>query len=1234
MLYRDLVQFEPIESVIQIREANKLDEARRLVQTYVISERMAEQLTKLIIPQLQFAKPKDNKGLLVVGNYGTGKSHLMSVISAVAEHDDLANELHEPTSTSNVRGAMSQIAGKFKVIRTEIGASTRPLRDIVFDELANGLAQMGIKFTFPAMNQVTNNKDTIVAMMGAFQDAFADAGLLLVVDELLDYLRTRKDTEIVLDLNFLREVGEASRLTKFRFMSGVQESLFDSPRFQFVADSIRRVKDRFEQVRIARQDVAYVVAERLLKKNDKQKSQIREHLQKFTPLYGAMAERLEEFVRLFPVHPAYLETFEQVTVVEKREALKTISAIMAARLDKPVKEDEPGLISYDSYWRFVIENASLRSIPDVREVMDKSRVLEERIQHSFTKPVLKPMALRIIDALSVHRLTTEGIDSPLGVTADNLRDDLCLYAQMPEMTADFLKTTVEATLAAIMSTVSGQFISFNQENGQYYLDLKKDIDFDAQIATKSEGLGSEELNRYYFETMARLLEASDSTYVPGYRIWQHEIEWRLHGITRPGYLFFGTPNERSTAQPPRDFYLYILQPFDAPRFQDERKPDEVFYRLTKPDEQFINWLKLFAGAKEMAIVAGSGTRGTYEKKAEEYIKKLTGWLRDNLNQKFEVTYKGVSKPLLDWVKGQAGVRSNLSSREMVNTVASVLLSTQFNDVLPDYPKFAFRDPITRLSIASMATEAVNWVAGLGVKTQAGNTVLDGLELRDDDRIVARDSRYGKYFLGLLNKKGEGQVVNRSEIIEDAQGVERDSKFKLEPEWVVVTLLALAHQGEVVISVAGKKIDASNLDEAARTKIADLKEFKHIERPKGLPVNALQALFQLLGLPTGLVTSNDQKDVIEKMQKAVDEQLKRTVNVGQRLKDGLPCWETTVLEGATKSDLANRIDGYKTFYESLQVYNAYGKLKNLKYSADEINARANDKAAVADIEELASIVTAIQPLTGYLATARALLPGDNPLVEKIRKTQDVQLALLRDPQKRKQAQLRATLVGELESLKREYIKAYIELHKRARLSLAEDQKKSKLGSDARFERLKVLAKIEFMPTQQLRDFQTAYSALRTCQAIGETDLANKPLCPHCAYRPLEEPMQVSAQTQLARLEEDLDRLHSDWKKSLQENLTDPSVRNNLGNLKKSQQKLIDQFLQNVEFPDRVSTDFVEAVNDALKGFVRVAVTPEQIVRALSDGGMPCDVKELEARFKNFIADQTLGKDTSKVRFVIE
>lgn len=86
MKYRDLIQFEPIESVVQLRDADKEAAARRLVETYVISPEMAEKITSLIIPQLQFDRPVDNKGLLIVGNYGTGKSHLMSVLSALAEN--------------------------------------------------------------------------------------------------------------------------------------------------------------------------------------------------------------------------------------------------------------------------------------------------------------------------------------------------------------------------------------------------------------------------------------------------------------------------------------------------------------------------------------------------------------------------------------------------------------------------------------------------------------------------------------------------------------------------------------------------------------------------------------------------------------------------------------------------------------------------------------------------------------------------------------------------------------------------------------------------------------------------------------------------------------------------------------------------------------------------------------------------------------------------------------------
>ena len=106
MKYGDLIQFEPIESVVQLRDADEATAARQLVETYVISEEMAEKLVGLVIPQLQFEQPTDNKGLLVVGNYGTGKSHLMSVISGLAENPDLAASL----SNSEVADAAGKSA--------------------------------------------------------------------------------------------------------------------------------------------------------------------------------------------------------------------------------------------------------------------------------------------------------------------------------------------------------------------------------------------------------------------------------------------------------------------------------------------------------------------------------------------------------------------------------------------------------------------------------------------------------------------------------------------------------------------------------------------------------------------------------------------------------------------------------------------------------------------------------------------------------------------------------------------------------------------------------------------------------------------------------------------------------------------------------------------------------------------------------------------------------------------
>ena len=63
MIYRDLIQFEPIETVVQLRDADHESAAQRLVATYVVSGEMAEKITAVLIPQLQFRRAGRQQGI-------------------------------------------------------------------------------------------------------------------------------------------------------------------------------------------------------------------------------------------------------------------------------------------------------------------------------------------------------------------------------------------------------------------------------------------------------------------------------------------------------------------------------------------------------------------------------------------------------------------------------------------------------------------------------------------------------------------------------------------------------------------------------------------------------------------------------------------------------------------------------------------------------------------------------------------------------------------------------------------------------------------------------------------------------------------------------------------------------------------------------------------------------------------------------------------------------------------
>jgi ABC-type molybdenum transport system ATPase subunit/photorepair protein PhrA len=104
----------------------------------------------------------DNHGILIVGNYGTGKSHLMSVISACANDADNLQYLQNKKFAE----AMKPVAGKFEVLRIEIGGVTMSLREILFGFIQDDFDARGIDFDTPDFSNVRDNKKLINEVSG------------------------------------------------------------------------------------------------------------------------------------------------------------------------------------------------------------------------------------------------------------------------------------------------------------------------------------------------------------------------------------------------------------------------------------------------------------------------------------------------------------------------------------------------------------------------------------------------------------------------------------------------------------------------------------------------------------------------------------------------------------------------------------------------------------------------------------------------------------------------------------------------------------------------------------------------------------------------------------------------------------------------------------------------------------------------------------------------------------
>lgn len=1230
--YSELFTLHPIETVIEINKADSKTEAKRLVSTFVITESLGQQITDVALPQLDFSRAVEGKGIFVVGNFGTGKSHVMSFLSILAEHEDYLQYVRD----EEWQQKLQPFAGKYKVRRLQIVASLMSLYEMVAEQLTKVAQDSGFSFTFKDQRQVANIKDEFSRFMEEFDTKCPGMGVMLVVDELLQYLDSRpNDQDLAIDLSVLQGLGEFCNGSRFVFMAGLQQSLFNNPRFNHMASVISRIRQRYYDFVIDNKGVAQLVEQYLFEKTDAQRQQIRELLLPLCDLYEVVPEKLDQFVALFPAHPDFIDEFQRVFVVERREILTTLTKVARGWLDREATSDTLDLITADDYYPYIEQDQGLRANQDIGKVTQKVLTITARIRSDFKDGEDKESAVRLVHALAVNRLTTPSITDPVGLTPRDLKNNLIWHTPIPMKDPEFLTAAAKRLLDRTREAVNGQFLAVSEATGQWYIDPTRIRDYEQEVEVyANRSISDDVVQRYLNELFTRALELDNEYPVIAARLWEYNtLMWSAKNVARPGWLFFGFPNQRSTAQPPKDFYLFIVPSRRITNVSEEWSdaPDESYWFVEEFGEDFLQALKKYASARELAALYGGDDRANFQSLAENrYLRQSLTPFVDNAGDWISIRWNGQTKRFADWVHDLAPVKESALFRSKLEAISEVMFASHFESKFPTYP--AFEVKINENTRAQSAGFALEIICKHGLQTDTGKKVLKALQLYDNGAATPDSCPWLDIIRRELRELGSGQVLNNSDLFERRENRVFMKGESIEAEWLHVVIAAGVESGDLVaFGPNNTKYDATDLAGFYRN-VTSWEKVVRVSTSVDVPLPEWRKLFKLMCVNEGLLaTPQTYQTGLQDFQTELSKRVIHLVETKQMLTGSLPFAPEDPANNKLSDTSA--FDTAQASLEKLTPLNTKAKMPNLSMTEGDIDQLGAELKRCQVQERVVVLLEEEQKKLSALQRYEDILSGQSAFVTALDGFKQQVRGVYADPAG---ADLE-TLKTKLDDTTRTALKTYQDLKKLHTLDKDGDNRKKVILQGTSLKSLNKLAGVRVLNRGSLEQIWTSLENLPVDQTCTDEELLKSPtsLCPYTKFDPRNVPPDMSpAMDVLTECESDISELVQAWTTQLLAELNDPAIKSTFSSaLKPADKKVVDKFIQDKALPEPVDDAFVRTLNEALSGLKTREVKSSDVARAIFGDGVPLKESELRERFEKWLKEALGSEAPEAVRFVL-
>jgi len=370
----DLIELPPVKTVIELAtvrdaSAEDVEQLIQLTETFVVTEDI-ERCLCIIFDQIA-NQPDAGMGCFLTGNFGSGKSHLLAVLSLMLRHSWAWEPIIAQCETL---GEYEAKISKRQFLVAQIPLleyrTSDTLEDIAWQGVESTFAQQEIfitlapdssflegfeKYVLPAHqkeidiffeNKLSGSKWDVIHQESP-EDALKMAqeflktagrkipfkleldrqqawekltaslkqydfdGVVFLIDELSEFLRSKPDTHSLNeDTRFLQFLGEKSAHAPVWIIAALQEAI---EKTGDISQTIfNKIKDRYQRgLELSTKHIRELIDRRLIKKrNNEAVEMIREAYGKLKKSFGHLKIGEDEFLQIYPVHPETLELLD------------------------------------------------------------------------------------------------------------------------------------------------------------------------------------------------------------------------------------------------------------------------------------------------------------------------------------------------------------------------------------------------------------------------------------------------------------------------------------------------------------------------------------------------------------------------------------------------------------------------------------------------------------------------------------------------------------------------------------------------------------------------------------------------------------------------------------------------------------------------------------------------------------------------------------------------------------